>query len=49
MNRWTHPTLTRREAATPSERARQLGPASPTVTAGVTGHSIDARPEPLGR
>ena len=37
------------EAATPSERARQLGPASPTVTAGVTGHSIDARPEPLGR
>ena len=37
------------EAATPSERARQLGPASPTVTAGVTGHSIDARQEPLGR
>jgi len=37
------------EAAAPSERVRQLGPASPTVATEVTGRNIAARAEPLSR
>ena len=49
-----HVSLTRSiagaaEATAPSERARRLGSASPTMAAGVGSHRIDARTESLSR